>query len=234
MAKAQAHGGANYGIPIAIIITGALIAGAIIFSSGGSASAGNVSGSAPSGHQRVGGNFRLPDDTDHVRGNPNAAVAIVEFSDFECPFCARLHPSLKRIVEENDDVKWVYRHFPLSQIHSSALGSAIASECVAKLAGNDAFWQFADTAFENQHQLGNDFYEATASSLGIDVSAFRTCLKDRSIASNVQKDGTEAVQSGGRGTPFAVVITANGQLAPFSGALPYEQLVGLVDQARVN
>lgn len=234
MAKAQAHGGGQYGIPIAIIVTGALIAGAIIFSSGGNASAGNVSGAAPSGHQRVGGNFRLPDDTDHVRGNPDGKVTIVEFSDFECPFCARLHPSLKRLTEENDDVKWVYRHFPLSQIHVSALGAATASECVAKLAGNDAFWEFADTVFTNQNRLGNAFYAETASSLGIDSSAFATCLKDRAIASDVQKDGNEAVQSGGRGTPFAVVITASGQLAPFSGALPYEQLVGLVDQARVN
>lgn len=233
MAHAQTN--KNYGIPIAIIITGALIAGAIVFSSGGNASAGNVSGSAPTnGHQQIGGNFRLPDESDHVRGNPDAKVTIIEFSDFECPFCARLHPSLKRLTEENDDVRWVYRHFPLSQIHSRALGAAVASECIAKLGGNDAFWEFADTAFSDQSQLGNNLYESLASSAGIDKDAFSTCLRDRTIASEVQKDGNEAVQSGGRGTPFAVVITASGQLAPFSGALPYEQLVGLVDQARVN
>lgn len=226
----------NYGTPIAIIIGGALIAGALFFSgqaatnlpAGGGGHAGAQLG------QQLGASFRLPEEGDHVRGNPDAAVTIIEFSDFECPFCARLHPSLKRIVEENDDVRWVYRHFPLSQIHLSALGAATASECVAKLGGNDAFWQFADSAFENQHQLGNDFYQETALSLGIDSSAFATCLKDRTVASDVQKDGNEAVQSGGRGTPFAVIVTAGGQLAPFSGALPYEQLVGLVDRARVN
>lgn len=221
---------ATYGIAVAIVIAGSLVATAI-FAGAGTRPAG---GGAHGGGQRINNSFRLPDASDHVRGNENAPVAIVEFSDFECPFCARLHPSLKRIVEENQDVKWVYRHFPLSSIHVSALGAANASECVAKLGGNEAFWQFADAAFVNQDRLGNAFYQEIASSLGIEESAFSACLKDRSIASEVQKDGSEAISTGGRGTPFAVIVTASGQLTPFSGALPYEQLAGLVDSARNN
>lgn len=229
----MAHAGKNnLGIPIAIVVAGALVAGGLFFS--GRVAEGVPAGGHAGGSQGPGADFRLPDESDHVRGNPDAKVTIVEFSDFECPFCARLHPTLKRIVEENDDVQWVYRHFPLSSIHSRALGAATAGECVAQLAGNDAFWTFADSAFANQNRLGNPFYNEQAAAAGIDPGAFSACLADRSVAASIQADGDEAVASGGRGTPFAIVITASGQLAPFSGALPYEQVRSFIDQARVN
>jgi len=89
------------------------------------------------------------EEGEHILGNPaNAQVTIIEYSDFECPFCARFHPTLKRIVSEsNGNVAWVYRQFPLTQIHQNALERAIASECVAKIKGNDAFWKYADLLF---------------------------------------------------------------------------------------
>ncbi|MFA6355226.1 MAG: thioredoxin domain-containing protein [Candidatus Paceibacterota bacterium] len=89
------------------------------------------------------------DDTDHVKGDPKTAqITIIEYSDFECPFCARFHPVLERIVSEsNGSIAWVYRQFPLTQIHKNAMDRAIASECVAKLKGNDAFWKYADLLF---------------------------------------------------------------------------------------
>lgn len=221
----------GYGIPIAIVVAGLLIAGAVIFSGGGSAT--STAADNPATNQSS-DDFRMPDETDHTRGNMGAKVAIIEFSDFECPFCAQLHPTLSRIVEENKDVKWVYRHFPLSSIHSRANGAAIASECVAKLGGNDAFWSFADAVFANQRELGTPLYERLVTDAGVDNSSFKACLADKSIATLVSEDGDEAVQAGGRGTPFAVIVTASGKLMPFSGALPYEQLVGLVDQALIN
>lgn len=230
MARAHEKKGGSLGIPIAIAVAGALVAGAIFLSATGSSAAPDDGGIAL--HSAAG--FRVPSAEDHVRGNPDAKIAIVEFSDFECPFCARLHPTLSRIVEDNPDVKWVYRHFPLSSIHSRALGASVASECIAKLGGNDAFWTFADSAFANQRELGASFYERLAGEAGIDPAAFRSCLSDRSIASEVARDGDEAVRSGGRGTPFAVIVTASGQLAPFSGALPYEYLTALVSQALTN
>ncbi len=229
----------KYATSIAIVVAGALLAGGLYF---GGATAKNLPTNTNGGHNRgttvaepqPSDAFRLPNDTDHVRGNPDAKVTIVEFSDFECPFCSRFHPTLKRITDENRDVKWVYRHFPLSSIHSRALGAAVAAECVAKLGGNDAFWAFADAAFANQNQLSASFYEELATTAGVGVPAFKACLSDKSIAALVTEDGDEAVQAGGRGTPFAVVITASGRLVPFSGALPYEQVQGLVDQALTN
>lgn len=226
----------KYATPTAIVVGGALLAGLLFY---GGATAKNLPttnghNGLPSARAQTAGDFRLPNDTDHVRGNPDAKVTIVEFSDFECPFCARLHPTIARLVEENTDVKWVYRHFPLSSIHSRANGAAIASECVAKLGDNDAFWTYADIVFSKQHELGLELYEKLATTAGIDSSSFKACLADNSIATLVSEDGDEAIQAGGRGTPFAVIVTASGKLVPFSGALPYEQLVGLVDQARTN
>jgi len=90
-------------------------------------------------------------ETDHVAGNPDAPITIIEYSDFQCPFCSRAHPTVARVVEESDgEINWVYRHFPLTNIHPAAYPASVASECVAELAGNDAFWVFTDTLFALQ------------------------------------------------------------------------------------
>ncbi len=88
-------------------------------------------------------------DQDHYKGSATPEIAIIEYSDFECPFCSRIHVTLEKIVSENDNVAWTYRHLPLG-FHAQAMPAAIASECVAKEEGNDAFWSFADTIFADQ------------------------------------------------------------------------------------
>lgn len=223
----------GYGVPIAIIVAGALIAGALFLTGSAGGLAVTTESDGHSGSQPR-GEFRMPDETDHVRGNPDAPIAIVEFSDLECPFCAQIHPTLSRIVEENDDVKWVFRHFPLSTIHSRALSAAIASECIARLGSNDSFWAFTDAAFNDQRQLGDSWYEEQASSFGIDASAFESCMNDKEISSDIQTDFDEAVGTGGRGTPYVVVVASNGELIPFSGALPYAQIAGVLERARLR
>lgn len=89
---------------------------------------------------------------DHYRGSENPEVLLIEYSDFECPYCARIHTTLSQIVQEHDNFTWVYRHLPLN-FHPQAFPAAIASECVAENEGNNAFWNFADTIFENQDKL---------------------------------------------------------------------------------
>src|SRR3990172_9010082 len=87
---------------------------------------------------------------DHIRGDPAAPVTLVEYSDFECPFCKRFHGTVKKLVDESGGrVRWVFRHFPLDDLHPvKARKEAVASECAAELGGNDAFWKFADRFFE--------------------------------------------------------------------------------------
>ena len=228
----------RYGVPIAIVVAGLLIAGAVFWtgSSGSVASnaAEDIKGGQPSGQPAQAGKFRMPDETDHVQGNPDASITIVEFSDLECPFCALIHPTLKRIVKENEDVKWVFRHFPLSTIHSRALSAAVASECIARLGTNDNFWTFTDEAFANQRKLGDTWYREMALSFGIDSGAFAGCVNGKGVVADIQTDLDEATGAGGRGTPYVVVVTANGDLIPFSGALPYEQIASVIERARNN
>lgn len=92
-----------------------------------------------------------PED-DHYKGSADAEIAIIEYSDFECPFCSRIHSTLEQVVNTHDNTAWAYRHLPLG-FHPQALPAAIASECVAEHEGNDAFWEFTDAIFADQSKL---------------------------------------------------------------------------------
>lgn len=165
------------------------------------------------------------DDSDHIRGNINAPVTIVEYSDFECPYCNRFHPTMQQaLADYGDNVRWVYKHFPLDSIHSNARPAAIASECAASLGGNDAFWSFADGLFENQSRLGDDLYKELASGLGIDAAKFEECYSSKATADKVQDDYLEGQKMGVRGTPGNFV---NGLSVP--GAVPFESLKQVID-----
>jgi len=218
-------------IIIAIVLAGFIIAGAIL--SSGRIDGKNIKETATaknSAQER--GEPRKISNEDHILGEPNAPITIIEYSDLECPFCKRLHPILNRVVQENNDVRWVYRHFPLSSIHSRAQGAAIASECVAKIGGNGLFWEFINTIFENQKKLGESLYKETARSYNINESAFESCLKDKSVVNRVNDDLLEATSVGGRGTPYVVVLPKNGNIISFSGALPYESVMSVIQRAR--
>lgn len=107
-------------------------------------SSGNVSTSDDIGINSV-------TEDDYIRGSQDATVKIVEYSDFDCPYCQQFHQTMKQVVNNYDDseVAWVYRHFPIPQLHPDAPRKARASECVADLGGQDAFWTFADEIFSS-------------------------------------------------------------------------------------
>lgn len=87
---------------------------------------------------------------DYLRGNEDARIVVIEFSDIECPFCARFHDTMKQVLAEYpDDVAWVYRHFPLDQIHPNARRAAAAVECIGEEQGADAYWTALDAMFAN-------------------------------------------------------------------------------------
>lgn len=165
-----------------------------------------------------------------VQGGTDPQVTIVEFSDFECPFCSRLHPTLEKIVETyGDDVAWEYRHLPLVS-HPNARSSAIASECVADIAGTEAFWNFTKYLFANQRSLGTRVYEAGALAEGIEAAALQACMDRPDIAERVLEDERIAMVLGGGGTPFSVILYADGTTRAVPGALPYNQFSALVER----
>lgn len=94
-------------------------------------------------------------ETDHYQGNPEAAITIIEYSDLECPYCARAHETFHQLVASDLDILWVYRHLPLTSIHPQAKPAAIAAECIDEEAGPEAFWTFIDTIFKDQSVLQN-------------------------------------------------------------------------------
>lgn len=215
--------------PLAIIIAGALIALALynrnvepLISETGS----TVSDPSPNA-------FLEPSpEYDHIRGSVDAPVTIVEWSDFQCPFCSDFHPILKKLIEDRgDEVRWVYRDFPLTNIHPEALPSAIASGCVALLAGNDAYWEFADFLFENQSILSSQLYLQKAIDLGITEGELAACVEREDIASGIADEQSEAITLGATGTPFSIVVTPRKELIPFTGALSREQLDQVIDYA---
>ncbi len=159
---------------------------------------------------------------DHIRGSKNAPITIVEYSDFQCPFCARFHPEMLKVMAAYPDkVRWVFRHFPLNQIHPNAQKAAEASECASE---QGKFWEFADKLFENQEQLGPTLYDKLAKDLGLNTSKFSSCLADGKYAKKIQDDASEGVNFGVNGTPGSFI---NGQLVP--GAVPFENLKSIID-----
>jgi len=167
--------------------------------------------------------------TDHIRGNPKAEISIIEYSEFQCPFCARHHPTLKKVLEEyGDDVNWVFRHFPLS-FHENAQKASEASECAADQGGNDVFWEYHDLLFENG--LGAENYITYAEELGLDVDEFTDCLDSGKFEQAVKDDFTSGGKAGVRGTPGNVIYNNKTKEAQvLSGALPFEQFKAVLDQ----
>lgn len=175
-------------------------------------------------------------ERDHIRGNPDAPVTLVEYSDFECPFCKRFHPTVKQVMDEfSGRVRWVYRHFPVDELHSKARKEAAASECAAELGGNDAFWKFADRFFELTPSNNNTDIDTVlpkiAGEIGLDKTRFASCLASGRYARRVAEDQQDAVASGGRGTPWTIIVSKSGKTYPFSGAQPYASVKQLVELA---
>ncbi len=172
---------------------------------------------------------------DHIYGNPDAVISLIEYSDFECPFCKRFHLTAQRIVDSNaGKVNWVYRHFPLSFHNPGAQTQAEASECAASLGGNDAFWKFSNTIYERTRSNGKGFpiedLAPLAAEIGLDKTAFQNCLKSGKYTARVQEDLEEGIRIGITGTPGNILVNnKTGQAIPRAGAAPYESLQRVVD-----
>jgi len=167
---------------------------------------------------------------DHLRGDANAAVTILEYSDFQCPFCGRVNPTLDQLLEEYDGkVNLVFRHFPLS-FHPFAQKAAEASECAADQGGNDSFWKYHDALFVNQASFSDSLFVTLAADMGLDETSFKDCLDTGKYAGLVEDHMTGASPSGVRGTPASFIINnATKEFEMISGAVPIENFKSAID-----
>jgi protein-disulfide isomerase len=193
--------------------------------------ASSITGQNPDGSLSVEG-MEIKNENLKVSGNPDAEIYLVEFSDYECPFCQRFHNTPKDIVEKSSGkVAWVWKHFPL-QFHPNAKPASIAAECVAKLGNTEKFWQYSDALIANQTTLSENLFKAEATKLGINAAAFNTCLKDPSIAQFVDANASEGAELGVNGTPSTFVVkNENGKLTVLeniNGALPKETVESII------
>lgn len=226
----------NLSIPTAIVIAGILIAGAVFFNN-----KGNTGSPATNVLLQQEGDLEQMkpiSSEDHIYGNPNAPVKIVEYSDMECPFCKGFHSTMKQIINEygtDGKVAWVYRHFPLDSIHSKARPEAVATECANELGGNNAFWKFTNRFFEltpsnNQTDISTVLPQI-AGEIGLDVNKFNSCLTSGKYDKHIQDNLDNAVATGGNGTPWSIIVAKNGKKYPLSGAQPYEAVKQLIELA---
>lgn len=231
----------QYLVPLSVVIAGALIAGAVYFSNAPKTNQKDVVAQAqPSAPIDAGSTDKVAPVTenDHIRGNPDAPIKIVEYSDFECPFCKQVHSTLNQLMdkyESSGEVAWVYRHFPLEQLHpKNAMKVAVASECAAEQGGDEMFWKFADAFFAVSP--ANDRTDLVTvlpkiyTDIGVDASKMTSCIESGRYDAHIQEEIENAVATGGRGTPWSVLIAGNGKTFSVNGAQPlaaWEQLIEL-------
>lgn len=225
-------------VPVAIILGFGMVAAAIFFSGGSQPqyvvdTAGNENQvqEQDSGNPE---NINPVTAGDWIRGNPNAPIQIVEYSDYDCPFCKNFHETMNQIMAEygtSGQVAWVYRHFPLAQLHPNAPRIALAAECVGSLGGNEAFWTFSDLVFDERgtnEPTNITRLEEFAVTSGVDAAAFNNCVDNEEYMADVQADFENAVAVGGRGTPHSIVIVGD-QTGVINGAQPYGAVKQIVD-----
>ncbi len=169
-------------------------------------------------------------EKDHIRGKKDATITLIEYSDFECPFCKKFHPTAQEFLTKNSEkVNWVYRHFPLGFHDPLATNEAEASECAAELGGNDSFWAYTDKVYEKTRSNGRGLKESDlvdiATEIGLDKNAFITCQESDTYLSHIQQDIQDGRRAGITGTPGNILRNnKTGEVRFIPGAFPLSEL----------
>lgn len=234
--------------PLAIIFAGAMISAAILISGNSPLSkasptptspttptqAGNPTGTAPQAPTGNADNVDKLTASDRVRGDRNARILLIEYSDLECPFCKRFHPTAQQIVDSyKGQVAWVYRHFPLDQIHAKADKEAEAVECAAEQGGEQAFWKMVDKIYEvtpSNNGLNLDDLPKLAGQIGLDGPKLKACVDSGKMATIVEAQYQGGVKAGITGTPGNIFLdTKTGKTKLLPGAYPFDQMKTEID-----
>ena len=228
-------------LPIAIIIAGIIVAGAIFFSKDKERPIVTNKDNVPEI------NLVPINNSDHILGNPNAPIKIVEYSDPSCPYCRMFHNTMRQIMNEygaTGKVAWIYRHYTLDKpdangniLHPNANHEAQALECANQIGGNDKFWEYANRLYDitpsvtiNSPQgLDQNQLPEIATYINIDKNKFRECLNSGKFKALVDQQYLDGVNAGASGTPYSIMITSKGKMIPINGAYPYSNLKTIID-----
>ena len=167
---------------------------------------------------------------DRIYGNPDAEFSVIEFSDFDCPYCKRYHDTPKKVVDgSGGDVNWVWKHFP---VHASAQPLHKASECIGQIAGNKDFWAATQLIFDNDGSRGLKPADL-ADKMPVDRDAFAKCMASSEMQAKVDADYKFGQEAGVSGTPATFVIHhKSGEVYTLKGAVPAGQLETAIGQLR--
>lgn len=172
---------------------------------------------------------------DHIYGDPGAVVSLIEYSDFECPYCKRFHPIPAKIVDQyQGKVNWVFRHFPLEIHNPAAQEEAEAAECAAEQGGDKVFYEYSDLLFERTRSNGRGIARSglsgLAKELGLKIEQFNACLSAGKFSNRVKSDYNEGLKLGISGTPTVVLLNNQTKDALIkAGAYPVEALAKDID-----
>lgn len=224
-------------IPVAVLVAIVIIIGAVLLSNRRSEVEADPIGDITAEELAREFSVRAVSEEDHILGNPDADIILVEYSDYQCPFCAQHHPTVEKLMSEygkDGKLAWVYRHYPLSS-HDRAQISAEAAECTTSLSDDPAaFWKFSAEVFKNQPaSLTDSALEKIAEDLGVDAEEYNKCLDEGRFTQDVQddKEDGDLIQEvdPGFGTPYNILIRKDGLQVPLSGAQPYEIFKQVID-----
>ena len=198
---------------IAILVAGVLVAGALIYNK-------KTNNTDPiTDKTNVEQKYKTVDfsispitENDHILGSSDADITIVEYSDTECPFCKNFHETLRSVVAKDSDVAWVYRHFPIANLHSKARNESQATECAYRQGGNDAFWSYINRVYEvttSNNTLDPKELQNIAKENKLDMTKFNVCLTEAPDSEKIDNSISEATKNGALGTPFSVFELKN-------------------------
>ena len=181
-------------------------------------------------------NVKAVTSADLMRGDKNAKLTLVEFSDLECPYCKTFHATMKQMLTDYaGKVNWVYRNFPLS-FHANGQKEAEAQLCVGKLGGQTKEWDFIDKIYERTTSNGTGFALTAlgplAKEVGVDQTKFQSCLDSNEMAQTVKDQEADGTTGGVTGTPTTLIVDQNGKtLDGIPGAYPIDQAKAYIDKA---
>lgn len=218
----------NYALPITIVVAGLIIAGAVFWAG---KSTGTVAPANTDNPQDV---RAYTPGQDHILGNPDAPVKVVEYMDLECPHCKLFDTTMHQVMDyygASGKVAWVQRPFPLGSIHSKAPKEAEAAECAADQGGDAAYFKYVSGVFAvTPSDNGLDLAQlpVIAGQAGLNVDTFNSCLSSGKFTKKITDSYNEAIKAGGQGTPYTLIMVGKDSVA-LSGAQPYSSMRAAID-----